>query len=103
MQVWVPAVYASPGLYLVKHPVALGSYGAAAILLLGMLSIWTNYNADRQRHSFRQVQKNKNDHPKNMLWSRYLVRIHLPYMYCAVCTPCVCFYSSAWLSLCVVC
>lgn len=52
---WVPAVYSSPGIYLVKHPVALGWYGASAILFLGVLSIWTNYDADRQRHNFRQV------------------------------------------------
>lgn len=55
VQVWVPAVYSSPGIYLVKHPIDLGWCGATAILLLGVLSIWANYDADRQRHAFRQV------------------------------------------------
>ncbi|CAN0148496.1 unnamed protein product [Pylaiella littoralis] len=54
--VWVPAVYSSPGIYLVKHPIALGWYGAGAILLLGLLSIWANFDADRQRHAFRQAK-----------------------------------------------
>ncbi|CAN0443860.1 unnamed protein product, partial [Hapterophycus canaliculatus] len=57
LQVWVPAVYSSPGIYLVKHPIALGWYGASAILVLGLLSIWANYDADRQRHAFRQVRR----------------------------------------------
>lgn len=55
-QVWVPAVYSSPGIYLVKHPISLGWYGASAILLLGLLSIWANFDADRQRHAFRQAR-----------------------------------------------
>ena len=55
-QVWVPAIYSSPGIYLVKHPIALGWCGSAAILFLGVLSIWANYDADRQRHAFRQVR-----------------------------------------------
>eukprot|EP00752_Nemacystus_decipiens_P004363 g3987.t1 len=54
--VWVPAVYASPGLYLVKHPIDLGTYGSAAILVLGLFSIWANFDADRQRHAFRQAK-----------------------------------------------
>ena len=55
LQVWVPAVYSSPGIYLVKHPIDLGPYGSAAVLFLGLLSIWANYDADRQRHAFRQA------------------------------------------------
>ncbi|CAM9555452.1 unnamed protein product [Ectocarpus sp. 12 AP-2014] len=54
--VWVPAVYSSPGIYLVKHPISLGWYGASAILALGLLSIWANFDADRQRHAFRQAR-----------------------------------------------
>lgn len=56
IQVWVPAVYSSPGIYLVKHPIDLGLYGSLAILTLGLLSIWANFDADRQRHAFRQVR-----------------------------------------------
>lgn len=55
-KVWVPAIYASPGMYLVKQPIELGWYASAAIVFLGVLSIWTNYDADKQRHAFRQVR-----------------------------------------------
>lgn len=61
-QVWVPGIYASPGCYLVNHPIDLGLYGSAAILFLGVLSIYTNYDADRQRHAFRQVWCGKQHH-----------------------------------------
>lgn len=48
-------MYASPALYLVKHPIDLGLYGTVGIMTAGVLCIWANYDADRQRHSFRQV------------------------------------------------
>ena len=51
--VWVPAIYTSPTLYLVDHPHALGLPLAAAILLLGVLAVFTNYFADRQRQRVR--------------------------------------------------
>ena len=53
--VWVPAVYASPALYIasVQPPVKLGNEVAAAIFLAGLLSIWINYDSDRQRQEFR--------------------------------------------------
>ncbi|CAM9438720.1 unnamed protein product, partial [Sphacelaria rigidula] len=54
--VWVPAVYTSPAMYLVKHPIDLGLYGTVGIALAGFLCIWANYDADRQRHSFRQAK-----------------------------------------------
>jgi 7-dehydrocholesterol reductase len=53
--VWVPAVYASPALYIasVQPPVRLGVETALAIFALGCLSIWINYDSDRQRQEFR--------------------------------------------------
>ncbi len=40
-----------------QHPIDLGVYGSAAVLVLGLFSIWANYDADRQRHAFRQVNR----------------------------------------------
>jgi 7-dehydrocholesterol reductase len=51
--VWVPAVYTSPSLYLVHHPIHLGTFGAMAIFLAGLGSIAINYLADRQRQQVR--------------------------------------------------
>ncbi|CAM9485421.1 unnamed protein product [Choristocarpus tenellus] len=53
--VWVPAVYASPCMYLTSHPVHLGIPLASLIFLCGLTCVFTNYDADRQRHHFRQV------------------------------------------------
>ena len=48
-------MYASPALYIasVQPPVNLGPQVAAAIFALGCLSIWINYDSDRQRQEFR--------------------------------------------------
>jgi 7-dehydrocholesterol reductase len=54
--VWVPAVYTSSGMYLVKHPVELSTRTALIILAIGLAAIWANYDADRQRQHFRKVQ-----------------------------------------------
>mmetsp|Transcript_25436 Transcript_25436/g.82271 ORF Transcript_25436/g.82271 Transcript_25436/m.82271 type:complete len:339 (+) Transcript_25436:455-1471(+) len=51
--VWLPCIYTSQTYYMVKHPVNLGLLPSAGILLLGILSIWANYDADRQRQDFR--------------------------------------------------
>ena len=53
--VWVPVVYASPALYItsVTPGRTLGTPLAVTILLLGLLSIWVNYDSDRQRQAFR--------------------------------------------------
>lgn len=51
--VWVPCVYTSQTYYMVKHPVDLGTVGSIAIFAFGILSIWINYDADRQRQLFR--------------------------------------------------
>ena len=51
--VWLPAVYTSPTLYLVNHPNQLGNLLGFGILFAGMLSIFINYQADKQRQYVR--------------------------------------------------
>ncbi|XP_022716428.1 7-dehydrocholesterol reductase-like isoform X2 [Durio zibethinus] len=53
--VWVPSVYTSPGMYLVNHPVNLGTQLAVYILVAGILCIYINYDCDRQRQEFRRT------------------------------------------------
>ncbi|CAL0335325.1 unnamed protein product [Lupinus luteus] len=53
--VWVPSVYTSPGMYLVNHPVHLGTQLALSILVAGILCIYINYDCDRQRQEFRRT------------------------------------------------
>ncbi|KAL7162888.1 hypothetical protein ACSBR2_043207 [Camellia fascicularis] len=53
--VWVPSVYTSPGMYLVNHPVNLGTQLAIYILVAGILCIYINYDCDRQRQEFRRT------------------------------------------------
>ncbi len=56
--VWVPAVYTSPVMFMVKHPVGLGLPIAAGIFIFGMIAIWMNYWADRQRQVVRATNGN---------------------------------------------
>jgi 7-dehydrocholesterol reductase len=51
--VWVPAVYTSPMLFMVNHPVGLSVVAALIVFLLGLASIWINYWADYQRQTVR--------------------------------------------------
>ncbi|MCB9506249.1 MAG: 7-dehydrocholesterol reductase [Myxococcales bacterium] len=51
--VWVPAVYCLPALWLTEHPIALPWPVAAAIVAIGVLAIWVNYDADAQRQRVR--------------------------------------------------
>ncbi|KAG6473285.1 hypothetical protein ZIOFF_067199 [Zingiber officinale] len=53
--VWVPSIYTSPGMYLVNHPVHLGTQLAVLILISGLLCIYVNYDCDRQRQVFRRT------------------------------------------------
>ncbi|XP_059640240.1 7-dehydrocholesterol reductase [Cornus florida] len=53
--VWVPSVYTSPGMYLVNHPLNLGTQLALSILVAGILCIYINYDCDRQRQEFRRT------------------------------------------------
>lgn len=58
--VWVPCIYTSPTLYLVHHPNHLGTLFASLIFGLGVISIFTNYMADRQRMKVRESNGKRN-------------------------------------------
>lgn len=51
--VWVFAIYTSPVMFMVKHPVVLSAPVAIIIFVLGFASIWINYWADKQRQDVR--------------------------------------------------
>jgi len=51
--VWLPSIYTSPTLFLVNHPNHLGIGVSCAILIAGVICIYTNYLADKQRHYVR--------------------------------------------------
>ncbi len=53
--VWVPGIYTSPSMYLVSHPIHLGTPIALLIFGLGVACVLTNYAADVQRQRFRAV------------------------------------------------
>lgn len=72
--VWVPSVYTSPALYLVNHPVELGTPLAATILTAGLLCIWINYDADLQRQQFRKTDG------KEKVWGKYPNKIEATYV-----------------------
>lgn len=56
--VWVPSVYTLSTLYLVHHPVHLGTFWASLIFIVGFASIMINYFADRQRQQVRSTNGN---------------------------------------------
>ncbi|KAI3840682.1 hypothetical protein MKW92_012670 [Papaver armeniacum] len=62
--VWVPSIYTSPGMYLVNHPVNLGTQTALLILAAGVLCVYINYDCDRQRQEFRRTNG------KCLVWGR---------------------------------
>jgi 7-dehydrocholesterol reductase len=51
--VYLPCLYTSQSYYLASHPIVLGTPLALAIFATGVLMIWINYDADRQRQAFR--------------------------------------------------
>lgn len=54
---WVPCIYTSPAMYLVLHPIHLGTLLASTIFILGTISISINFLADRQRQAVRGGKK----------------------------------------------
>ena len=62
--VWLPCIYTSQTYFLVKHPIDLNQNLAIAIFIAGLLCIWINYDADRQRQHFRQTEG------KCIIWGR---------------------------------
>ena len=71
--VWVQSIYASPALYLAGHPRDLHPACAASIALAGLLAIWINYDADRQRQVFRATGG------KALVWGKKPVSIVATY------------------------
>ena len=71
--VWVPAVYTSPVMFMVKHPVGLSLWAAALIFTSGVAAIFVNYWADKQRQDVRS----KNGDTK--IWGKAPVLIHATY------------------------
>jgi 7-dehydrocholesterol reductase len=51
--VWVPSLYTAHTLYLVDHHDFLSWGMAAVVLIMGLLAIWINYQADLQRQRVR--------------------------------------------------
>ena len=56
--VWVPAVYTSPVMFMVLHPIGLPVWLAAFIFLAGLGAILINYWADYQRQHVRATDGN---------------------------------------------
>lgn len=56
--VWLPCIYTSSTLYLVHHPIELGTFWATTIFFAGAACIIINYLADRQRQRVRAKQGN---------------------------------------------
>jgi 7-dehydrocholesterol reductase len=50
---WLPFMYTLQGLYLVTNPVQLPAWGAAAVLLLGLIGFWIFASANNQKERFR--------------------------------------------------
>lgn len=61
---WVPGVYDLAQFYLVSHPVDLHPLVAVGIAVLGLGSIWVNYEADAQRLRVRLTDG------KTTIWGR---------------------------------
>eukprot|EP00742_Colponemidia_sp_Colp-10_P004497 GILJ01004800.1.p1 GENE.GILJ01004800.1~~GILJ01004800.1.p1 ORF type:complete len:441 (-),score=55.85 GILJ01004800.1:207-1529(-) len=52
--VFVPGFYTLPSFYIALNPTTLGLPLAAAVFLAGVLSVYINYDCDRQRQTFRK-------------------------------------------------
>ncbi|CAI7852165.1 unnamed protein product [Closterium sp. NIES-54] len=72
--VWVPCIYTSPALYLVNHPLHLGTPVALAMFLCGCACIAINYDSDRQRQHFRST------HGHCTIWGRPPAKIEAEYV-----------------------
>ena len=72
--VWVPAVYTSPVMFMVLHPVGLPLWLAAVIFIAGIGAIFLNYWADRQRQVVRAT------YGKTTIWGEAPVIINADYV-----------------------
>ncbi|XP_055333414.1 uncharacterized protein LOC129584973 [Paramacrobiotus metropolitanus] len=71
---WVPAVYTSPVMFMVRHPVGLSFAAATAIFVLGLAAILVNYWADHQRQIVRAT------HGNTKIWGKKPVLIEADYL-----------------------
>ncbi|CAF0752820.1 unnamed protein product [Adineta steineri] len=62
--VWVSGIYTLPSYFLVTHPKQLGFQLTILILTLGLLSIYINYDCDRQKIQVRST------HGKCLIWGK---------------------------------
>lgn len=71
--VWVPALYCLPALFLVEHPVQWHPAVALAIVAVGVLAIWINYEADHQRQHVRETNGDTTiwGKPPELIHARY--------------------------------
>ncbi|MFO0759195.1 MAG: hypothetical protein U0359_22075 [Byssovorax sp.] len=70
---WIPGTYALVGLYLVNHPIELHPAYSALCVILGLGSIWANYDADAQRQRVRETEG------QTMVWGNPPVLIKARY------------------------
>lgn len=61
-------------MYLVRRPGVLTPAMALLVLALGLLSIYINYDADKQRHHFRKT------HGKSTVWGKPPQKIRAKYL-----------------------
>ncbi len=71
--VWVPAIYTSPIMFMVNHPIGLSLFWAVVVFILGFGSIWLNYWADYQRQEVRAANG------KTKIWGKAPVLIRASY------------------------
>ncbi|ODN02551.1 7-dehydrocholesterol reductase [Orchesella cincta] len=57
--VWIPAFYTFHSYFFVYHRPGVSIVGAVTLFILGLTSIWFNYDVDRQKELFRTAQKGK--------------------------------------------
>lgn len=50
---WLPGVYTLAARYLVVHPTNPSAWASGGLLVVGMVLLWINYEADRQRQRVR--------------------------------------------------
>lgn len=91
--VWVPAIYASPALFLAGHPRDLGALHAGALFAAGLAAIWINYDADRQRQVFRATKG------RAKVWGRAPVKLVARYATADGSTKSSLLLASGWWGL----
>jgi 7-dehydrocholesterol reductase len=71
--VWVSGIYTLPSYFLVTHPKQLGNVLTLILLILGLLSIYINYDCDQQKIDVRSANG------QCKVWGRPAEIIHAKY------------------------